>query len=170
MLEPFSSKGLWSICWSFDGRLVGAIGRDGKLGVWEPRKGLTATVSSAAVLNALKQAHIEAFTDKFLVTGFSKSRERILALFDPVKLDAPLAGQTLDFETAPLIPLVDNERRIVYLSGKGEMTLRYTEVSASNTFSIGKSAAFSFALYQPSLNTRLPQARSFSLSPSRLLP
>lgn len=99
-LEAFSPKGIWDVAFSWDGKLVGAVGKDGTVGVYDPRQKREAlqvcflvtdvfmpvlihrTVSvfqvSAPLLNPLKQAFIVPFDDLFLVSGFSKVRLRSL--------------------------------------------------------------------------------------------
>jgi hypothetical protein len=87
--------------------------------------------SDSSHLNALKQCHIVAFQNLFLVSGFSKSRERQILLFDTSSSSslAPVSTIRIDFETSPLIPVVDNYRRIAYVAGKGDSSLRWWEVS-----------------------------------------
>ena len=45
-------------------------------------------------------------------------RDREYALRDPRNLDKPIKVQRLDTGTGVLIPLVDNERKLVYLAGR----------------------------------------------------
>ncbi|KAL7409785.1 hypothetical protein BDY24DRAFT_418504 [Mrakia frigida] len=127
-LEPFSPKGLWGVSWSWNGQEIAGAGKDGSFGVWTPRTSTTAQ-TSPSVFNALKQAAVASVGDLWLVPSFSKSRERQLLLFSSKDLSTPISTIRIDFETAPLFAVVDNERRIVYLAGKGESTIRSFEVS-----------------------------------------
>jgi WD40 repeat protein len=41
-LDAWTDKGIWATCWSWDGRFVCGVGKDGTIGIWEPRKGTSA--------------------------------------------------------------------------------------------------------------------------------
>lgn len=56
-----------------------------------------------------------------------QSRERTVLVIDPLSTGAPIASSTLDYETAALLPVVDQERAIVYLAGRGDSILKYSE-------------------------------------------
>lgn len=68
----------------------------------------------------LKQSAIVSLGDRlWLTTGFSKTRERWFLVFDSsTDLARPISTSRIDFETAPLWPVVDVSRKIVYLAGK----------------------------------------------------
>ncbi|CDZ97808.1 Tumor-specific antigen (contains WD repeats) [Phaffia rhodozyma] len=134
--EASSPKGILGVCFSWDGKLIGVVAKDGTVGVYDPRAGGPPKIS-APYLNVLKQASIVAFGDQFLISGFSKSRERQILLFDPSDISSPVGQTTIDYETAPLVPIVDQERRTVYLAGRSENTIRYAEISKNFSFTWG---------------------------------
>ncbi len=56
--------------------------------------------------------------DRIVTTGFSRMRERKFAVYDSRDLSKPLTTNTLDSSTGIVIPLYDNDARILYLAGK----------------------------------------------------
>lgn len=75
-----------------------------------------------------------------------------MLLFNPKNVSAPVASATIDYETAPLVPVADQERRIVYLAGRSENTLRHAEVSKSLGFTWGTFLAIILFVYLNSLS------------------
>ena len=70
-------------------------------------------------------------------TGFSKQREREYSLFDCRSLGAPLKTNKVDTNLGVLLPVVDTSRSIVYLAGRGDMSLRWVEVGGAAVFMEG---------------------------------
>jgi coronin-1B/1C/6 len=56
--------------------------------------------------------------DRIVTTGFSRMRERKFAVYDSRDLSKPLTTNTLDSSTGIVIPLYDNDARVLYLAGK----------------------------------------------------
>jgi hypothetical protein len=125
---------MWSVAWSADGRLVAGIGKSGTGYIWDPRSSPAPTMTRTVPLQPLKPARVVWVGDDIFVTSTSKTRNREYHLFSPSKALATVFTQNIDTNTAPLIPTVDHERRIVYLAGKGDMTLRQVELSGPNGF------------------------------------
>lgn len=183
-LEPWTDKGVWATCWSWDGRFVCGVGKDGSVGVWDPRSG-TAVVGVRTLVSLLLLLLL-VYPHEPLMLSYSlwrrsdhaenrphpqppqardvrrprrqlprhrllqgalllpdrlrcesrltsdlrrhrQSRERVVLVIDPLSPAAPLATSVLDYETAPLLPLVDQDRSLVFLSGKGDSILKYAE-------------------------------------------
>lgn len=58
VLEPWTAKGVWSTCWSWDGPFVCGVGKDGTIGVWNPRQGTSVVgVSISFPLTKCSLAH-----------------------------------------------------------------------------------------------------------------
>lgn len=51
VLEPWTAKGVWSTCWSWDGQFVCGVGKDGTIGVWGPRQGTSVVGVSLSFLS-----------------------------------------------------------------------------------------------------------------------
>ncbi|BGP16134.1 hypothetical protein JCM10213v2_004128 [Rhodosporidiobolus nylandii] len=134
----------WSAQWSADGRLVTATGRDGKLRVWDIRQGdgVVAETTAHTGVKASRHVHLPPSTSstQILTTGFSRTRDREYSLFDLRSTgpsSRPAKTQRLDTNTGVLQPLLDESRGIVYLAGRGDMTLRWVEVGGPAVFTEG---------------------------------
>lgn len=122
--------GLWTVGWSHDGRLVAGVTKKGALHVWDPRASPDATQTRdlATQLQALKPIHLVWVGEDIFITSFSRTRSRQYSLLSGDGL-ATQFTVSLDTSQGPLLPVVDNERRIVYAAGRGDMTLRQIELS-----------------------------------------
>ncbi|GAA5861637.1 hypothetical protein JCM3774_002654 [Rhodotorula dairenensis] len=135
----------WSAQWSSDGRSVTATGKDGKLRCWDVRSSDAAPVvevASHAGIKASRHVHLglaaPAGPQQILTTGFSRTRDREYSVFDVRNLgNGPVKTQRVDTGTGVLVPLVDQSRGVVYLAGKGDMTLRWTELGGPGGFTEG---------------------------------
>ncbi|WWC61287.1 uncharacterized protein I303_103868 [Kwoniella dejecticola CBS 10117] len=125
-------KGLWSTGWSPDGTKLALISKSGNLSIFDPRKSTDALRSKSLVssLQPLKPCKLAWMGDSIFVTAFSKFRSRQYSLYSSSELET-IFTQTLDTSNNPLIPLVDQERSICYVVGKGDMILRQIEISKS---------------------------------------
>jgi len=63
-----------------------------------------------------------------LGVGFSKTSVRQYGVWDPKKLDTPLAIADLDQSAGVIIPFYDPDNSILYLAGKGDASIRYFEL------------------------------------------
>lgn len=152
-------KGLWSACWSHDGRLVQTAAKDHTISLWDVRQDNTEPVQSTVFHQGFsKPSRIASVGDLVFTTGFSKMRDRECALWDPRNFTKPIVKTSFDTNTGVLIPMVDQARKIVYLSGrvslrwpdskkillisgKADMTLRWVEIGNSTTLTAGMPAA-----------------------------
>jgi hypothetical protein len=125
---------MWSAGWSPDGRLVAGVGKSGTCYVWDPRAGGDAITSKTLNLQALKPVRLAWVGDDIFLTSFSKTRNREYSLLSTSASLSTTFSQSVDTSTAPLIPLVDEERRIVHLAGRRDMTLRQIELSGPMGF------------------------------------
>lgn len=66
--------------------------------------------------------------DDLFVTSFSRTRNREYHLFSGTNLST-IFTNSLDTSPGLLLPVVDNERKIVYLGAKGDMSIRQVELS-----------------------------------------
>ncbi|GAA5897539.1 hypothetical protein JCM6882_003511 [Rhodosporidiobolus microsporus] len=136
----------WSAQWSADGKMVTATGRDGKLRLWDVRQGGGAVAETLAHAGLKPSRHVHlsptstgAF--KILTTGVTRTRDREYSLFDLRNLSSgAIKTQRLDTNTGVLQPVLDESRGIVYLAGRGDMTLRWVEVGGPTVFTEGATA------------------------------
>ena len=127
-LSVTEPKGMWSTSWSPNGRFLAGIGRSGTAYIWDPRAHLEPVTTRSLHIQPLKPVVITWVGDDLFVTAFSKSRNREYHLFSGKDLST-LFTNTLDTSPGILIPCADHERRIVYLSGRGDMFIRQVELS-----------------------------------------
>jgi len=66
--------------------------------------------------------------NKLLSTGFSKSSERELKLWDVRQFKQALATKVLDVASGAITPLYDEGTGVVYLAGRGDTTISYYEI------------------------------------------
>ena len=125
-------KGLWYADWAPDGKLLATISKSGHVALFDPRASSDAIKSRALPIQPIKPSRIVWVGEHLLVTSFSKTRNREYLVLNPDL--STKATQTIDTNTSPLIPLVDHERQIVYLAGRGDMTLRQVELSGPQGF------------------------------------
>ncbi|SCZ98655.1 BZ3500_MvSof-1268-A1-R1_Chr3-1g05529 [Microbotryum saponariae] len=148
-------KSVWSAKWSSDGRTITTTGKDGILRVFDVRDKTGKSSAETSIHAALKcSRHVWLDDDRVFTTGFNRMREREFALHDARSLGTPIKSQRLDNNMGALIPILDSSRNIVYLAGKGDMTLHWVEVGGPAMFTAGASplpvAMASAALVQPS--------------------
>lgn len=133
-LKVEEPKGLWSIAWSADGTKVAAIGRSGKCYVFDPRQSPEPTISkSLSSIQPLRPARIQWVDDKLFLTGTDRSRNRIYTLLSSTDLSATFV-QNVDTNLSPLVSVVDQERKIIYVSGRGDMSVRQVELGGVTGF------------------------------------
>jgi hypothetical protein len=116
---------LWSAAWSSDGRLVGGVTKKEQAVVWDARAGSAPVHAKDVGMQPLKPARVAFVGTDLFVSSFSRTRMRQYALFSS-SLET-IVSQSVDTEQAPLVPLVDDERRVVYALGRGDMRLRQIE-------------------------------------------
>lgn len=155
------TKGLWDAAWTSDGRTIASVSKDNLVRLWDPRSGSEATAVCRTAMARLtrpgdggsrwpesephRRCRISAVHDgasQAMATGanrqgFSKMRDREYSLYDPRQFTKPVKTQRLDSNTGILVPVVDAGRSIVYLAGRGDMQLRWTEIGGPSTFTDG---------------------------------
>ncbi|GAA5918149.1 hypothetical protein JCM1841_005275 [Sporobolomyces salmonicolor] len=132
----------WSSAWSGDGTLLSSTSKDGKLRLWDVRANCSTAVAETlahAGPKASRHVHLPSSTSgpQILTTGFSRTRDREYSLFDGRMLGNPIKTQRVDTNTGVMMPLVDESRNIVYMVGRGDMTLRWVEVGGPAVFTEG---------------------------------
>jgi len=134
-LNTIEPKGMWSVAWSPDGKLIAGVGKSGTGYVWDARAGKDAVISKMLSLQPSKPARIAFVGDDYIfLTSFSKTRNREYSLLRTASTLATCFAQSLDTSSGPLLPVVDQERRIIYTAGRGDMTLRQIELSGPMGF------------------------------------
>jgi len=125
---------LTSLEWSGDLALLATFAKDKKMRLFDPRANILAARVDAH--DSTKGGRLVWLnrTGKILTTGFTRSSEREIRLWDSRSIDAPL--HTLKFEpgSAPIIPYAEEDTNVVFLNGKGEGLIRMYEVVDSQPY------------------------------------
>lgn len=120
-----------SLEWSYGGGSLLTTCKDKMLRVIDPRSG---SVSGAVECHGnnrdLKGRWAGAF-DNILTFGFSSTRAREIALWDGRNLTTPLHRLRVDTNTGPLFPAFDPDTNLLAVGGRGDVSLRFFEVSSS---------------------------------------
>ncbi|BGP40025.1 hypothetical protein JCM10450v2_004005 [Rhodotorula kratochvilovae] len=157
----------WGAGWSAEGRCVTAGGRDGRVRMWDVRAGGGAVLDFAAHGGRAKptrQVHLSHLpTPTLLSTGFSPMRDREFSVFDLRAPDRAQKTQRIDSGTAALSPLLDAERGLVYLSARGEHTLRWVEIPSSSPAQSTPYTSGACALPFPAQGAALAPPRAWEL-------
>ncbi|KAI8871465.1 DUF1900-domain-containing protein [Ramicandelaber brevisporus] len=129
-----------SLAWNYDGSLLVTTCRDKNIRLIDPRA--NSVVSTVKGHTGLKGSRVVWLGDKerFVTTGFDRSSDRQVFLWDPRNLqnDRPLRETTLDTSPGTLMPFFDNDTRMLYLAGKGDATIRYFELENDELFSLSE--------------------------------
>jgi WD40 repeat protein len=117
-----------SISWSYDGSTFAYTSKEKKIRVVDPRA--NAILSQGEGHQGVKAARVVWLGDlgRLATTGFSKTRERQLGCWDVRNLATSLSMTNIDTSTGVLVPLYDNDAKLLFLGGKGDTTLHYYEV------------------------------------------
>ncbi|ODN89162.1 actin cross-linking [Cryptococcus wingfieldii CBS 7118] len=133
ILNAREPKGLWTIAWKNDGRLIAAVGRSGTAYTWNPRSSPSPSFSKPLQIQSLKPARLAWVGEDIFLTSFSKMRVRQYSLLSGSDLGTKFE-QGVDTNQGTLVPLVDEQRKIIFLAGRGDMTLRQIELSGAQGF------------------------------------
>ncbi|KAJ1648225.1 Coronin-like protein crn1 [Coemansia asiatica] len=115
-----------SIGWSQDGRSMAVAARDKKLRIFDARSGQC--VQEGASHQGIKGSRVAWLTGPRLVTtGFTRSSDRQVFLWDANDLTKPLATHNVDMSAGMLMPFYDEGTKMLYVAGKGDANIRYYE-------------------------------------------
>ncbi|KAJ3274721.1 Coronin-2B [Terramyces sp. JEL0728] len=116
-----------SISWSWEGNLLFSACKDKKLRVWDVRAGKV--VQEAAGHQGVKGSRVIPMGNSSYITttGFSRSSDRQVFVWDYKNLSQPLKQENIDTASGLLIPYFDSDTNMLYLAGKGDGNIRYYE-------------------------------------------
>ncbi|CAF0911838.1 unnamed protein product [Didymodactylos carnosus] len=123
-----------SITWNKNGSLFATTCKDKRIRVIEARSGRVVTEGIGH--QGPKTSKIVFLGDmkRLLSTGFGKTFERQIGIWNASDLSKPLLMETVDFSAGALIPFYDHDTRTVYLAGKGDGNIRYYEVNETEPY------------------------------------
>ncbi|KAJ3414223.1 Coronin-like protein crn1 [Chytridiales sp. JEL 0842] len=119
------------LTWSYDGALLATTCKDKKIRLFDVRSGQV--VHEVQGHQGVKGTRVEwmGSVDKFVTTGFSRSSERQVFVWDFRSLGKegaePLKSENIDTASGLLVPKFDPDTSMLYLAGKGDGNIRYYE-------------------------------------------
>jgi len=70
--------------------------------------------------------------DKIATTGFSRTSDRQVFVYDSKNFSSPIVQENIDTSSGVLMPFYDNDTRMIYIAGKGDGNIRYYEYVDDN--------------------------------------
>jgi len=118
-----------SVEWNEDGSQLATFWKDKNIRIFDPRA--KNAVTKTLGLEGPKGARVVWIhgQNRLLAVGDSKTKARMWNLYDAKKWDAPLSSGEFDNNPGGLIPHYDSDNGVLYLTGKGDASLRYFEMT-----------------------------------------
>nr|XP_018900731.1 PREDICTED: coronin-7 isoform X1 [Bemisia tabaci]XP_018900732.1 PREDICTED: coronin-7 isoform X1 [Bemisia tabaci] len=127
-----------SLSWKQDGQLLVTSCKDKQLRVIDPRCNSAngAVTHSCISHHGIKDSRVVWLgnMNRILTTGFNSSRQREIIMRDLRVMNQPEKTLCLDSSTGILIPLFDPDTNMLFLAGKGDITILYMEVTDREPF------------------------------------
>lgn len=121
---------IFSFAWSQNGHLCATSCKDGKIRIYDPRKSVDPILVGVGLEGSRGGRLVWACNDKLLVaTGFDRSSVRQIAAYDPLTLSSLLFKIDLDTSPAILVPFYDPDSSTLFLTGRGDSTVKAYEAS-----------------------------------------
>jgi coronin-1B/1C/6 len=115
-----------SLDWNLNGSQIATTCKDKKARVFDPR---TKEIAAEVVAHqGIKGSRAAWLRDKLLTIGFSKTSEREFSIYDPRKIETPIAHLAIDSSAGVIMPFFDPDTNILFLAGKGDGNIRYYEI------------------------------------------
>ncbi|XP_059078882.1 coronin-B-like isoform X3 [Tigriopus californicus] len=120
---------LYSVEFSVCGRFLATVCRDGKIRLFDPRKGSRSILEGGEIIPKKGARVVWVLDGEYLiVTGFSRQSERQVMMYRTQDLTL-VNSVTLDVSPAILVPYYDHDSSTLFLTGKGESTVTTFEVA-----------------------------------------
>ena len=110
--------------------------KDKKLRLFDPRGGPAATVTADSH-SGVKGSRVEwlGSLDRIVTTGFSKSSERQVFLWDSRALEkGPIKTISIDQSSGTLMPFWNASNNLLFIAGKGDGNIKYYEYEHDDLF------------------------------------
>jgi hypothetical protein len=123
-----------SLSFNYDGSMLLTTGKDKKMMLWDPRAQTKAAECENHEGIKGSRAVWLGETHRLFTTGFSKTSQREIALWDSRNLGPEIARVTIDASSGILMPFYDNDTGVLFLAGKGDGNIRYYEFTDEAPF------------------------------------
>lgn len=116
------------IVWDIRGDQYATSCKDKTVRIYDARKA-EVVASMEAAHEGTKSTKLSFLGDsgKIMTCGASKQSQREIKIWDLKNLAKPLHSETVDTASGALIPMYDNDTKVLYLCGKGDGQLRIFE-------------------------------------------
>lgn len=117
-----------SFAFNTNGTLIACASRDKKIRIFDVRSGkMTHDINGHEGVKGSRLVWLTN-TDRFATTGFSKTSDRQMFIWDAANPSEALVKENLDTSAGILMPFYDEDTRMLYLAGKGDGNIRYFEM------------------------------------------
>jgi len=116
-----------ALTWDWTGNLLATTCKDKKFRIFDVRA--NKVVQEAQAHQGVKGARVVWMgnTNRICTTGFSRTSERQVFIWDSQNLTEPIKQENIDTASGMLIPHYDPDNCMLYLAGKGDGNIRYYE-------------------------------------------
>ncbi|KAJ3352233.1 Coronin-7 [Entophlyctis luteolus] len=124
-----------SIGFSECGSMLATTSKDNIIRLFDPRSYSPLVAATVPVHNGARPSKVmwlnRSLDTMLLSTGSSRTLDRECALWDARSMREPVLKHKLDTSIGSLIPLYDPDSSLLFLTGKGDTTIRTFEVSST---------------------------------------
>eukprot|EP00484_Ammonia_sp_Unknown_P030869 CAMPEP_0197052566 /NCGR_PEP_ID=MMETSP1384-20130603/27027_1 /TAXON_ID=29189 /ORGANISM="Ammonia sp." /LENGTH=464 /DNA_ID=CAMNT_0042485327 /DNA_START=44 /DNA_END=1434 /DNA_ORIENTATION=+ len=123
-----SKDNIYSLEWNNNGSQLATTGKDKMLRMFDPR--IPDEASSVDSFAGSKSSKVFWLPNLGWLgaTGFNKSAQRQLKLWDLKNLSKPIFASVIDQASSVLMPYYDNDNGLLYTFGKGDGSVMYSEI------------------------------------------
>merc|ERR1719273_1193344 len=123
-----STDNIYSLEWNVDGSKLAITGKDKQLRLFDPR--VPDEALSVAAFEGSKSSKVFWMPNLGWIgaVGFSKTARRQLKFWDLKDMAKPIFSTDIDQVSSVLMPYYDNSNGLLYMSGKGDGSVTYSEV------------------------------------------
>jgi len=122
------------LSWNYDGSLFASTTVSKTISVWDPRSQQSTQQGNGHVGIKPSRCIWLGNSNNIASTGFTRTRERQLCIWDSRNLSSSLTKYTIDSSTGILEPFYDSDTKLLYLAGKGDGNIRCFETMDSSPY------------------------------------
>lgn len=123
-----------SMSWNWNGNLLVTSCRDKKIRILDVRANKVVQEANSHQGVKGSRAVWLGTSDRVVTTGFSKTSDRQVFLWDTTNLADPIKSINLDTSSGVVMPFYDNDTGMLYLAGKGDGNIRFYEYENNDLF------------------------------------
>lgn len=122
--------------WNYDGSLLATSCKDKHVRIIDPRTGEeTQSVEAHDGSKTTKITWLGGEHKTLASVGFTRQSKRQFKIWDPKKMDKPVAVFDIDQAAGVIMPFFDEGTSLMFLGGKGDGNVRYYEMVDDNPWS-----------------------------------